>query len=121
MPYTLHFDVYATNKAGQKLDILNSTESIEGRKPAVFDFAGELPHEIDEGFLGHALNELIATLNRDYRIGFPLLGKCEKCGHWVDEIHLGHPQVPIYSHEGELLDLREQDICIECLKSGKFS
>ncbi|GAI68722.1 unnamed protein product [marine sediment metagenome] len=118
MPYTLHFDVYATNKAGQKLDILNSTESIKERKPAAYHFTGELPQEIDEGFLGHILNELIATLNGDYGVGFPLLGKCEDCGQWVDEIHLGHPQVPIYSPEGELLDLREQDICVECLKKG---
>lgn len=119
MPYTLHFDIYATNKAGQKLDILNSAESIKGKKPSAYLFAGELPQEISEGFLSHVLNELIATLNKDYGAGFPLLGKCEECGHWVDESHLGHPQEGVYSPGGELLDLREKDICLECLQKGK--
>lgn len=118
MPYTLHFDVCAIDK-GWKLDILNSTESIKDRKPAVYYFTGELSQEINEGFLGHVLNELIATLNGDYGMAFPLLGKCEECGHWVDEIHLGHPQVGVYSPEGELVNLREQDICVECLKKSE--
>jgi len=118
MPFNVCFDIYATDEHGvRKLDMLNPSKPT-GRSglPASYRFAGDLTPQISETFLGFVLNELISTLNKDYEVVFPLLGKCEECGRWVDNRHLGYPQEPVYSEDGELLYLREKTVCFECLR-----